>query len=178
MTKIEQCLYVYKDFLNKDFFLTLENGIVLHIFFQKSNFSHLVGLHKLKDLEIANRTGSAIYKDLERGRITQSDLEKSDYYYLIQNRVNHFPKIDQIFGKKIIVDFNPALLSSCKLNAEYILYQNCGSAYIHLAIGHSVRGYYPESFFYDITPQYLSGQILLDVTEIRIEEKRRGKQVH
>lgn len=86
--------------------------------------------------------------------------------------------IENVFSKKVIVDFNPSLLKSCKLQAEYILYKEYKNGYLHLAIGHDVKGQYPESFFYENSNYYLSEQHFMDVKKCEIVKKaKKSKRI-
>lgn len=177
---LSQCVVRFQDLLSKDYYLTLEDGTKLHIFFQTKDFKHLLGLHKLTDMPDISRAGAnAVFNAVLNKRITQEQIEKSEYYYKIKDRIEHFPQIESVFGKEVIVDFNSTLLQKCDLKAEYLMYHECDSSYtdyIHLAIGHTVKGYYPESFFYEPTKQYLSGQIILEVEKIEVIPRRKRKK--
>lgn len=184
MDELKRCEQVFTQMLDKDYILTLETGEVLHIFFKKEHFQHLLGLHKLKDVpEAQAKPGQKqlIYKRIQRGQLTMNMVQKSKYYHKIKDRIQMFPMIESVFFKKVVVDFNPALLESCKLNAEYILYMQYGTGYLHLAIGHNVSGIHPESFIFEPTNYYLSGQTLLDVIKLEVvpkhdkHEKKRRK---
>lgn len=178
MDNIARCAQKYAELLEKDYFLTLENGIVLHIFFKKHNFKHLLGLHKLIDLQESKLSSGVLFKKALNGNLTDSILKKSSFYDLIADRIAAFPDVEKVFGKKIIVDFNPLLLESCKLEAEYLLYTQYGEGFIILSIGNTVSEEYPESFFYERTNQYLSGQLFLDVVklEIKTHQKKTNKR--
>lgn len=172
MDKVSLCARIYSEIIQKDYYLTLEDGNELHIRFDKRNFKHLLGIHKLKDIHESSLSSAALYKKALAGDITEKDLKKSVFYPKIEKRIAAFPDIEKVFGKKIIVDFNPLLMESCKLHAEYILYAEYNEGYIHLSIGNSVNGEFAESFFYERTKQYLSGQILLEVVKIEIIQKK------
>lgn len=51
MKDIKECANLYKQLLNKSYTFKLENDIEFTIHFNSSNFFHLIGLHKLTDLE-------------------------------------------------------------------------------------------------------------------------------
>lgn len=179
MDQLRKCEQIFTEMLNNDYFLTLETGDILHIFFKKEHFQHLLGLHKLKDIPAAQAGAGKkqlIYKRIQRGELTMSQIRKSKYYHKIADRIQLFPMIESLFFKKAIVDFNPALLESCKLNAQYILYREYGTGYLQLAIGNSVSGIYPESFMYEPTKYYLSEQTLLDVVKLEIVPKTKKKK--
>ncbi|MCC2176694.1 PBECR4 domain-containing protein [Agathobaculum butyriciproducens] len=175
MNDLEQCVQTFENMLDKDYFLTLEDGTVLHIFFTEKHFKHLLGLHKLTDIAAfspkSKLSAKAVYNYIKTGKITFDAIRKSAHYDKIKNRIACFPMIESVFFKKVIVDFNPSLLENCKLQAEYILYKEHGSGYLHLAIGYDVKGQYPESFFYEDSKCYLSSQHFMNVVKLEVVQK-------
>ena len=133
MNDLEQCVQTFENMLDKDYFLTLDDGTVLHIFFTEKHFKHLLGLHKLTDIAAfspkSKLSAKAVYNYIKAGKITFDTIRKSAHYDKIKNRIACFPMIESVFSKKVIVDFNPSLLENCKLQAEYILYKEHGSGY-------------------------------------------------
>ena len=180
MDQLKKCEQIFTEMLKNDYFLTLETGDILHIFFKKEYLQHLLGLHKLKDIpeaQVGPGQKQLIYKRIQRGKLTMSMVRKSKYYHKIADRIQFFPMIESLFSRKVIVDFNPTLLESCKLNAQYILYEEYGTGYLQLAIGNSVSGIYPESFMFEPTKYYLSGQTLLDVVKLEVVPKIKKKKL-
>lgn len=180
MDELQLCIQTFENMLDKDYFLTLENGTVLHIYFTKSHFRHLLGLHKLTDLDAFHpRSGLSArraYDYIKTGKITADTIRKSVHYGKIAERIACFPMIESVFAKKVIVDFNPTLLENCKLEAEYILYTEFKRGYLHLAIGHDIKGQYPESFFYEDSKYYLTEQHFMNVVKLEITEKSKKKK--
>lgn len=177
MGTLEECLRIYGELLNKDFILTLENGIELRISFQISYFKHLIGLHKLeKDMVAFSIPSQALYKKILAGEITQKHIEKSAFYSKIQNRLSYFDMLPELLRKsKIIIDFDPSLVKHCDLrNTKYILYKKLGSAYINLTLGYRRNQLYPETFLYEESKRYINGQTLLDIVDVQVinREKR------
>ena len=177
MNDLEQCIQTFENILDKDYILTLEDGTVLHIFFTAKHFKHLLGLHKLTDIAAFHPkrglSAKAVYDYIKRGKITFDTIRKSAHYSKIADRVACFPMIESLFFKKVIVDFNPALLKNCKLQAEFILYTEYRNGYLHLAIGHDIKGQYPESFFYEDSKCNLSGQHFVNVEKLEVIQKQR-----
>ncbi len=174
MDELMQCAQTFSHMVGKDYILTLENGIVLHIYFQKDQLRHLLGLHKLTDLNIfqANSkiSAGAIFKMIHNGKLTLNDIKKSSFYGKVEQRIKLFPLIESVFDKKIVVDFDAHLPENCVLPAEYILYNRYLDGFLHLAIGHDINGQFPLSFFFEPTNYYVSGQNLLEVVSLEIVE--------
>lgn len=174
MGTLEQCLHVYKTMLNKDYYITLENEIKIHVRFEKGNFYHLLGLHKLTDLKTlcVPNAPSIVFKDICKTKICHADIIKSVHYEKIENRINSFYLFPELLtfdkSNKIIVDFDKNLLKKSELvNTKYILYKRLDGV-VHFTLGCKNAKIYPETFFYNATSTYLSSQKLLNIEQIEI----------
>ena len=186
MENIQECAIFYNSLIDKDYIFTLENGIKFKLYFKPSNFYHLMGLHKLNDVRLLKiNSYNKIYKDILSGIISVKTIENSAFYYKIADRVEHFGKITDMLDKeksKIIIDFNRELIGGTELiNTKYILYRDIAlydeekSGYANLTIGERQEKIYPETFFYEKSKRYISEQILLDVTDIKIKSRKSKK---
>ena len=45
MNTLKDCLSIYLKLMKKDYYITLENGVKIKVYFEKKNFYHLLGLH-------------------------------------------------------------------------------------------------------------------------------------
>ncbi len=185
MKDIQECAKFYKTLMRKDYIFTLENGIVFKLFFKASNFYHLIGLHKLKDIRQLSGDSVApdrIYKDILSGSISVKTIENSSYYTKIADRIEHFEKIADMLDKdkcKIIIDFDASVVQGGTdlLKTKYILYRLVNLSYANLTIGEDEKGPYPETFFFEVSKKYISEQNLLDVENIEVIEKGK-KRAH
>lgn len=183
MKDIQECAKYYKTLMRKDYIFTLENGVVFKIFFKPSNFYHLIGLHKLKDVKQLTEHHNSldnIYKDILSGRISVQTIENSVFYSQIKDRVEYFEKITDMLDKhksKIIIDFDPKLIEGTELkNTEYILYRHLNSGYANLTIGKRNGNTYPETFFAEDSKRYISEQTLLDIVNIEVIDVGNGSR--
>lgn len=154
------------------------SGITLDFQFKKTNFPHMAGLHKLKDIPtihaylekpgFANQIISKIKKDL----LTESDIKGSKYYPQIQKRYEDFT-LENLFSlsySDVIIDFDVTKLSKSKLkNTKYILFEKDTKGNRHLCIGgnHS-EGFYPETFFFEKSDYYVKNQIREKIRKFQI----------
>lgn len=174
MDKLQMCLAVYDAMLKSRYRLTLEGGIVLNFFFAPSNLSHLLGLHKLKDLQgLTHLSGGRIYKMLQSGELTYPMLHRSKFYNHIANRIEYFHLLPMMPQGKVIVDFDVTKVGDTELiNTRYILYQNRPEGVVHLTLGEKTTNagliQYPETFFFDSRKRYIDGQNLLDIEKLEI----------
>ncbi|HIT08536.1 MAG TPA: hypothetical protein IAB55_05575 [Candidatus Merdivicinus faecavium] len=173
MDQLEWCLQAYRELLGRNFVLTLEDGEILSISFQKEHFHHLLGLHKLIDLDLVNikrNSAAKIYKSIEKNRIDENYLKKSVRFHMMEKRLQYFPLIRGMLNGQVIIDFDPTALDSTHLNAvEYILFQKVKDGYIHLAFGRQEnRTVFPNTFFFEPGKRYITGQRILNITEVKV----------
>lgn len=177
METINECARLYKTLLNKKYIFTIEHNIRFLLEFKPDNFFHLIGLEKLTDLSILqDKSPKKVFKDLCNDRILHHDIQKSNHYSKIEDRVNNFYLIKSLLNfdesNKIIIDFDKSKLDfKTKLeNTKYILYRRENPFIVHLTIG-SKESLYPETYIVEKTNIYLSEQTMLDILNIEIADK-------
>ena len=69
----------------------------LHLRFEPTEFHHLVGLHKLRDLRLARGNRDKIFYQILSKTICMEDIKKSRYFPKIQDRIDPFDKIGHFF---------------------------------------------------------------------------------
>ena len=149
---------------------TLETGEIISFTYKKENFAHLIGLHKLKDIDILQRWSNGnksyplkrIYKAIEKETLTESVIKNSNHFHIIQNRYSQlsYQNLTTVSYTDVIVSFDKTIINS-KLNSIYILYeQNIYGGYNHLGIGFDPikNDTYIETFFCD-NNSYIQNQI-------------------
>ncbi len=178
MKNIKECAEVYTKLLKKTFVVTLQDNFKLILYFRPENFYHLLGLHKLTDINSLTTTSlSRILKQVLSENITQKEIEKSLYYHEIENRIKHFEDILEMLdiekSNKIVIDFDASLVpGGTKLvNTKFILYKRFESGYSNTTIGKNNKGYYPETFIFEASNKYISDQTLLDIKNIEVIDR-------
>lgn len=185
MATLNECAIVYSKLLGKNYNFTLENNIKFMIEFKPSNFYHLLGLEKLKDVsQLQNKDVTKIYKDILKNRIKDSTIKSSKHYNIIKDRVDCFNQIMDLLyfdkSNKIIIDYDVNKLNfHTKLKfTKYILYKRDNENDIHLTIGCQNK-LYPETFFVESGSTYISDQIMLDILNIEVVDiKHKRKKSH
>ena len=151
----------YKDISNYLIKYTLVNGTIIKFKLKKTDFPHLIGLHKLVDIpiigqfnDISNTTISAkflISKIKKEKLLTENIIKNSIHFPSIEQRYYNFSKNNllTLSYTDVIVDFNPSLIGS-KLKGDYILFENQKSrGYNYLSVAKDAKQIrYVESFFY------------------------------
>lgn len=108
MDKLFEAAKFYRENLEgRKFHLTAakkEKIIEFDIIFGVENFKHLLGLNKLIDLQIGKISSEAGYLQILDGKTDLSDIEKSEFFYLVQPRLDNFKEIKSTLnGKELMV---------------------------------------------------------------------------
>lgn len=65
--------------------------IDLTLAFYKKNYMHLVGLHKLTDLQLQRYSKEKLYDMIMNDELTYQDIKKSVFFPEIESRIKYFP---------------------------------------------------------------------------------------
>lgn len=91
--------------------------------FDKGDFHHLAGLHKLKDIaQIQQGMREKIFNQILEGKITLSLIEKSEYYAQMKDRI--FPLMDLeklLDDNQLIFRYNEKVHKFSLIKADYLL---------------------------------------------------------
>lgn len=174
----------YKSISNCRMVYEFENEDVIEFKLKKTDFPHLIGLHKLKDIPIIrqfndknNPTVSAkfILSRIKKGELlTEAIVRKSSFFPEIEQRFNEFSKekILSLSYTDAVIDFDAAKIGS-SLHASYILFEKKSSGYNHLCIAEdSFSEKYAESFFYNPTDIYIRNQNIIKVKAVKIYDNK------
>ncbi len=174
----------YNDISNYHIKYILINDDVIDFKLKKTDFPHLIGLHKLVDIpligqfnDISNTTVSAkflISKIKKESQLTENTIKNSIYFPGIEQRYNNFSKENllTLTYTDAIVEFNAAIIGS-KLKGDYILFENRqlqGYNYLSVAKDKKQKRY-AESFFYNPTDLYIRNQNIVKVSKVEIYDK-------
>lgn len=160
---------------------TLETGKIISFTYKKENFAHLIGLHKLIDIQIIqlwlNKNVRSvklkdIYRAIERETLTETDIKNSVHFFKIQNRYSQlsYQNLTTVSYTDVIVSFDKTIINS-KLNSNYILYeQNIYGGYNHLGIvfNSMQNDAYIETFFCENNNSYIQNQITEKIIDYKL----------
>lgn len=177
-------LQKYNDYLRlKDCKVEYEfsNETKIIVPYQEMNFPHLLGLHKLKDIQLiqfwldkSNKTVKlkTILKRIESEAFTDEMVKNSYFYPLIKTRYENFSydNLTTLNYTDAVINFNPALINS-KIKSDYILFEERPSnEYNHMGIALDAESgtRYIETFFHQHTDMYISGQNIAKVKKFTL----------
>lgn len=190
MNNIVECAKYYDTLLGKNYKYFLEDGLIIEFYFTSRGFYHIIGLHKLDDITILNN--ASLLQDIIDNKEIVKLIESSCKLSKISPRIEHFNEIENIFDINqcgFIVDFDKNLVKGeTELKfTKYLLYKKLDIKYscerviplganIILTLGKNKNNkIYPETFFYEPSNKYNSGQKLLEVNNIIISRKNNKK---
>lgn len=108
MDKIYEAAKYYRDYLNNKRFYckAARKGVILELelVFREEHFKHLIGLHKLKDLDESQMSSRAIYDAILSKNITYETIKNSIFLSEMEDRLNHFNELkDILFTNKLMM---------------------------------------------------------------------------
>ena len=161
----------------------LKNGISISVPFLEENFLHLLGMHKLVDIQIVqfwldhnNRTVKLrdVIRAIKNESLTDSMVRSSVHFPNMADRYENFSydSLTTLSYTDAIIDFD-SMLAHSQIKSAYLLFEQKGSGYNHLGIAvDPVSGTrYVETFFYEATDQYLKGQTIEPIMEYTIYDQ-------
>ena len=159
----------------------LANGITIDFTYEEDNFIHLLGLHKLVDIQLIqlfNDKNNRIVKTkyiinrIKRGAFTDAMVKASVFFQNIIDRYDNFSyeSLTTLTYTDAVINFNKNIIQS-KIKSDYLLFERkANNEYNHLGIAlDSLTGKrYIETFFNQPNDMYISGQIIVKVKSFRL----------
>ena len=154
----------------------LANGMVIDFTYKEENFIHLLGLHKLTDIQLiqlfndkSNKKVQTKYiiSRIKKSNFTDAMVKASVFYNDIAARYESFSydNLTTLTYTDAVINFNPTLINS-KIKSEYLLFEekiNKGYNHLGIATDNKTKGRYIETFFHQTTDMYLKGQTIVSV---------------
>lgn len=158
----------------------LSNGEILDFTYKEESFIHLIGLHKLIDIQMIQllndksnkkvKTGYIISR-IKKGRLTDEMVKKSSFYKEISVRYDKFSydNLTKLTYTDAIINFNSKRINS-KIKSDYLLFEEEEEGYNHLGIATDTltKNRYIETFFYQNTDMYIKGQTVVKVNSFTL----------
>lgn len=172
--KLYQCILIYEQLMSNNYMYKLEGGIEFTIRFKKENFAHLLGLHKLIDINIFKKLDNGenvaglIYRKILKKEIKYSDIVKSRFFSDINDRIDYFSCINNLMFSEVIINFDRTKVNT-KIQSNMILFNRIRGKYIHLFIHNRNHKVYPETFIVHANNYYIKKQLKRKVNSIGIE---------
>ena len=175
-----QCAMNYEKLLDVAYNFTIaRKGIVrkFTLTFQKMDFHHIAGLHKLTDTrQVLRGTRECIFDKIVQGAVSQKLIEESDLYTEMSARLAPLCHLEEVLDNdNLIFKYNENVRVYSKIKSDYLLEGLVGDLSVYLFLGN--RNENDEScqmcrtFFPKSTIDYSIGQpkyTLLRKEKIRV----------
>ena len=177
-------LLKYKDYIrlkNCRAEYNLSNGMTIDFVYREENFIHLIGLHKLKDVQLiqllndkSNKKVQTKYiiSRIKKGIFTDAMVRASIFCSDIEARYDSFSydNLTTLSYTDAVINFNPTLINS-KIKSSYLLFEEkINNEYNHLGIAEdcntNIR--YIETFFHQTNDMYIKGQTITKVESFNL----------
>lgn len=159
----------------------LVDGTIIEVTYKEENFLHLLGLHKIVDIQIIqfwldrnNKTVKLmdVIKGIKNGTLTDAIVRGSHFYQMIQERYKNFSydNLTTLNYTDAIIDFDATVIHS-KIKSDYILYEEKKQGeYNHMGIAKdsSSGQRYVETFFHESSDKYIAGQQTVKVKSYKL----------
>ena len=154
----------------------LSNEMMIDFTYKEDNFIHLLGLHKLKDIQIIQMFNDKdnkkvqtryIISRIKKSRFTDAMVKSSVFYEEIAERYESFTyeNLITLTYTDAVINFDPKRINS-KIKRDYILFEEKENhEYNHLGIAKDPisNKRYIETFFHQSTDMYIQNQQLVKV---------------
>lgn len=153
MHNIYDCVEAFEKLLDKEYHLILGRksvSVKLQIGFDKKECFHLMGLQYLTDRPELFHDRGKIFDAIYEGRITSDQLESSDLYYKITDRINMFPMLESILDSNdTIFKYNQKINTYSVIKADYIMKNEITgkNVFLFLAKHSQEERFFCRSFF-------------------------------
>lgn len=80
MDRLQDCAKAFEHLLDTTYHIVIGrkgNTVTIDIAFKAEHFHHLLGLHKLRDIEALSHKREKVFDDILAGRISFSDIKKA-----------------------------------------------------------------------------------------------------
>lgn len=155
---------------------SLANGATLSVTYKEKNFVHLLGLHKLTDIQLIQLLNDKnnqkvqtkyIISRIKKSKFTDAMVKSSVFYKDIADRYENFSyeNLTTLTYTDAIINFSPSIIKS-KLKSDYLLFEKkADNEYNHLgiALDPSTGNRYFETFFHQSSDMYIAGQTIVKV---------------
>lgn len=146
--------------------------------FQKSDFHHLTGLHKLTDTrQVLRGTRERIFNKILKGQIQQKLIEESDLYDEMKYRLEPLCHLEEILDREnLIFKYNENVRVYSQIKSDFLIEGSFEKLPVYLFLGSrndDIQNQMCRTFFPKSAIDYAAGQpkyTLLKKEKIRISD--------
>ena len=163
MRNVFDCVTAFLPLLNTEYEIVLGRkgvAVTLRITFDKKDCFHLMGLQYLSDRPELNRDRGTIFDEIVAEKITMKQIESSDFYKKIEERVHFLPLLQKMLDSNdTVFKYNQKANAYSLIDADYLMKNNMENRNLYLFLSHR-RGeyYFCRSFFPETKKDYTKNQ--------------------
>lgn len=140
MDFIQACAVTFQTLLSYEYhFVIGRKGNIKEFYlrFEKADFHHLLGLHKLKDIaQIQQGMREKIFDKILRGEITEELIKRSSFYEQMKGRIVPLIGLEEMLdGNKLIFRYNEKVQKFSLIKADYLLEGDVNEIPVFLFLG-------------------------------------------
>ena len=163
MHNIYECVDSFVSLLDTEYRLILGRkgeAVSLNITFDKKDCFHLMGLQYLTDRPELNRDRGKIFDDIKARILTKEQIESSDLYRQIAERVDMLPFLEDMFDSNdTIFRYNEKKNSFSMIRADYLMKNRLIDKNIFIFLSKDKNDtYFRRSFFPETKRDYTKNQ--------------------
>ena len=179
MSKLKTILEAFTNLCCYDYHYIIDSGIEVKLIIKKENLPHLLGLHKLVDIESLRKysknkiAAKVIYKDIKNGNLTYDKISQSEHFKKIEDRLNHIGNVESLLFDRIVLDFDNTKINT-KIKSDILMYRKIKKDFVHLCLVKNSRGeYVPETLLVQQDKYYIRKQKELKVLKLIIKKNKK-----
>ncbi len=127
MDKLQKIAMAYQNIMPIQYYFEIAKKQVGHQFtisFEKGDFFHLAGLHKLRDVTVlqVKKNKESIFNSIVNGEISFSQIENSFFYNDIEKRLSYLGKLQSLLdNNQIVFQYLESKNKASRIKAEYLM---------------------------------------------------------
>ncbi len=163
MRTVVDCIFSFIPLLTTEYEIVLGRkgvSVTLVITFDKKDCFHLMGLQYLTDRPELRRDRGKVFDDIKNGVIKKEQIESSDFYYKIKDRVHFLPLLEMLLDSNdTVFKYNSKINTYSMIEADYLMknYMENRNLFLFLSNAESDR-YFCRSFFPEERNDYTKKQ--------------------
>ena len=163
MHNIYDCVDSFVSLLDTEYRLTLGRkgeAVSLNITFDKKDCFHLMGLQYLTDRPELSRDRGKIFDEIKARVLTKEQIESSDLYEQIIDRIDLLPFLEDLFDSNdTVFKYNEKKNSFSMIKANYLMKNRLADKNVFIFLSKSKDDtYFCRSFFPEANRDYTKNQ--------------------
>lgn len=163
MRTVVDCVSSFIPLLSTEYEIVLGRknvAVKLIITFDKKDCFHLMGLQYLTDRPELRRDRGKIFDEIQNGIIKRENIESSDFYHKIQDRVHFLPLLEKMLDSNdTVFKYNKKANVYSMIKADYLMKNHMEGKNLFLFLSNARDdSYFCRSFFPEEKMDYTKNQ--------------------